>query len=308
MNRPFLSVVIPAFCSGATLPELLDRLERTLSALDGGFEVIAVDDGSPDETWAVLKELKAGRDFLRIVRLTKNSGQHNALLCGLGLTRGRIVVTMDDDLQNPPEEVPKLVRAIEAGYDLAIGAYETKQHSQGRNLAGRLVDAALRRIFKMPADFQLTSFRAAGRGVIDSVVKMGAAFPYITAMLFAHTDRYINVPVLHLPRRAGRSNYTLKRGFRLVFNLLLHYSSYPLYLVMGLCLMAFSASTLLAAMVFWQAFTSGTMLGWASLMVSVSFFSGLTLLALVVHSLYLARLTSQTSRSGAAFTIGELHE
>ena len=303
-----VSVVIPAFRSAAILPELLDRLEQSLSGLDGGFEVIVVDDGSPDETWAVLKKLKAGRNFLRIVRLTKNSGQHNAILCGFGLAHGRIVVTMDDDLQNPPEEVPKLVRAIEAGYDLAIGAYETKQHSKGRNLAGRLVDAALRRIFQMPADFQLTSFRAAGRGVIDSAVKMGVTFPYITAMLFAHTDRYVNVPVVHLPRRTGQSNYTLKRGFRLVFNLFLNYSSYPLYLVMALCLMAFSASTLLAALVVWQALTSGTMLGWASLMVSISFFSGLTLLALVVHSLYLARLTRQTSRSGTAFTIGELHE
>lgn len=305
---PHISVVIPAYRSSGTLPELLERIEKTLTPLASSFEVVVVEDGSPDDTWSVLKTLKQGRAYLKIARLSKNSGQHNAILCGFSLAKGDIVVTMDDDLQNPPEDIPKLVEAVESGYDLAIGAYDSKKHSKGRNKGGEFIDSIQRRIFNLPSDFQLTSFRAARKSIIDNVVSMGTTFPYITSMLFSHTERYVNVPVKHMPRTVGKSNYTLKKAFRLALNLLLNYSSYPLYLVMALCLSAFAVATALAFMVLWQFFTTGALVGWPSTIVSISFFSGLTLLALVVQGFYLARLTHQLTRSGSTFTIGELQE
>ena len=303
-----VSVVIPAYKSRESLPILVQRLEAVLSQSERDYEIIIVDDSSPDDTWEVSKGLKETRPHLKIVRLMRNSGQHNALLCGFSLAQGAIIVTLDDDLQNPPEEVPKLVSAIREGYDLAIGAYQSKQHSAGRNLGGKLVDDVQRRIFKLPSDFQLTSFRAVRRPVVDNVLAMGGVYPYITSMLLSHTSRYLNVPVRHEPRRFGSSNYNLKRSVLLAFNLLLSYSPYPLYMVLALCFGAFAVSMGISSWALWRSVVGFTMPGWASTVVVISFFNGLILLALVIHGLYLSRINQQITRSRVAFTIGELLE
>ena len=308
MGSDFISVVIPAYKSRESLPLLIGELETVLNRAGLTFEIIVVDDSSPDDTWECLKELKQTRPQLKIIRLLKNNGQHNALLCGLSLARGSIVVTMDDDLQNPPEEVPKLIAAIRSGYDLAIGAYDTKQHPASYNVGGKLIDDVLRRIFHLPGDFQLTSFRAIRKVVIENVLDMGGAFPYITSMLLAHASRYVNVPVHHEPRPFGRSNYNLKRSLLLAFNLLLGYSPYPLYLVAGLCFCAFTFSLGITAWVLLRNLVGSTMPGWASTVIAISFFNAWILLALVIHGLYLSRLNQQITRSRVGFTIGEMHE
>lgn len=303
-----ISIVIPAYKSSQSLPILIHRLEDILESSEECYEIIVVDDCSPDNTWETLKTLKASHHRLRIVRLLKNSGQHNALLCGFSIAEGTILVTMDDDLQNPPEEVPKLIKVIKEGYDLAIGSYDSKKHSAGRNLGGKLVDDVLRRIFNLSKDFQLTSFRAARKVVIDNVVAMGGAFPYVTAMLLSHTGRYANVPVRHEPRQFGRSNYSLKRSVVLALNLLLSYSSYPLYAVITLCLSALGFAAGLGILMTCRAFVYGSSVpGWASIIVSIAFFNALILLALAIHGLYLSRLSQQVTRSRVSFTIGELH-
>lgn len=304
-----ISVVIPAYRSSEWLPLLIERLEKVLSRSGRKYEVVVVDDCSPDDTWTVLKAIKEDRPWLKIIRLLRNSGQHNALLCGFSVAKGDVIVTMDDDLQNPPEEIPKLVAQIDEGYDLAIGSYGEKKHSRGRNLAGNLIDDIQRRIFGLPEDFQLTSFRAVRRVVIDNVVAMSSSFPYITSMLLSHTSRYVNVPVRHESRSFGKSNYNLSRSLRLAFNLLLNYSSYPLYFVIALCLVALGMTFGLGGWVVWKVLASAESVpGWASTITAISFFNGLILLALVAQSLYLSRLTQQVSRSRVGFTVGELHE
>lgn len=309
VGMPRISVVIPAYRSAKSLPELVSRLETVLTSCCADFEIVIVDDASPDDTWQVLLALKKDRSKLKIIRLLRNSGQHNAILCGFSVAKGDIVVTMDDDLQNPPEEVPKLIQAIEEGYDLAIGAYDSKKHSAGRNLGGKFIDEIQRHIFRLPRDFQLTSFRAIRKIVVDNVVNMGGVFPYVTSMLFSHTSSYVNVPVRHEPRRYGRSNYNLKRSLLLALNLILSYSSYPLYLVVALCLLALGASAGLGLFVVWKAYwDSGLVPGWASTLSAISFFNGLILLVLVIHSIYLSRLNQQITRSRVSFTIGEIHD
>jgi hypothetical protein len=179
----------------------------------------------------------------------------------------------------------------------------------GRNLGGTLVDDAQRRIFNLPNDFQLTSFRAARKIVVDNVVAMGGVFPYVTSMLLSHTARYINVPVHHEARQFGQSNYNLKRSLLLAFNLFLSYSSYPLYFVIALCIAALGLSMGLSVLVVLRSIYEGSAVpGWASTITAISFFNGLILLALVVHSFYLSRLNQQITRSRVGFTIGELHD
>jgi glycosyltransferase involved in cell wall biosynthesis len=305
-----ISVVIPVYKSEESLPILVPRLEEVFSAMNREAELVLVDDASPDNSWAVLKGLKEkyGK-FLRIARLLKNQGQHNALLCGLSLSQGNLIVTMDDDLQNPPEEIPKLIQAAENGFDLVVGAYDNKKHTTVRNAGGRLIDWVIRRIFNLPDGFQLTSFRVAKRAVVDNVLQMSGVFPYLTCMLLSNASSYTNVAVRHDPRKFGKSNYNLKRSLYLAANLIFSYSSYPLYFVGLLCLLAFALSILIGLKVFFNTLVYGAAVpGWASTVVIVSFFNALILLCLSIFGLYLLRLNQQITRARVSYTISELYE
>lgn len=308
--RVAVSVVVPVYNSQHTLTELIDRLHRVLASIRRSFEIVLVDDGSLDESWAVLRTLKGQYPTtLRIARLLRNSGQHNAILCGFSLARGDAVVTMDDDLQNPPEEIPRLLEAVDRGYDLAIGAYDSKKHSSARNAGSGLVDQVLRRVFDVPRDFQFTSFRVIRHPVVASVSEMGGAFPYITAMLFSNASKYVNVPVRHDPRRIGTSNYNFNRSVRLAFNLVLNYSSYPLTLIAAACAAAFLFALLYGGYVAFRALSYGTPVpGWSATIVVLSFFSGISMLCMAVLALYISRINQQVTRTRRTYIIGEIHE
>lgn len=303
-----VSVVIPVYRSGRSLPELIVRLSKILDSFGGTNEIILVDDSSPDDTWSVLQDLKAQRpSLLRIVRLARNSGQHNAILCGFSMARGDIVVTMDDDLQNPPEEIPNLLAPIRKGYDLAIGAYDSKKHSGVRNAGGGMIDALLRRMYALPPDFQLTSFRAIRNTVVRSVCGMGGSFPYVTAMLLANTSKCLNVPVRHDVRKYGNSNYNLRRSFRLAANLIFSYTSYPLYAIAAMSALAFLFAAVFGTFVLISAVLSGTSVaGWASTIVIISFFQGLLLFCMAILALYVSRINRQITRNRQTYAIGEI--
>ncbi len=306
----YISVVIPVYCSESSIDLLLYELDVVFKQMDCSYEIILIDDNSPDNSWRKLKELKQQYGaVLKIAKLLKNSGQHNAILCGFYLSKGQLVITMDDDLQNPPAEIPKLVAAIEQGYDLVIGSYEVKQHSTTRNLSGSIIDGLQRKMFNLPRTFQLTSFRAIKRIVIDNVCQMGGVFPYITSMLFSHTTRYVNVLVQHDSRKFGQSNYNLKRSFILAANLIINYSSYPLYFVAFLCLLAFGFSICYGMYILFFSLIYGVSIpGWTSLIVLISFFNALILLCLLIFGIYISRLSQQITRSRVSYTIEEMHE
>ena len=303
-----VSVVIPVYRSAESLELLIARLRATLLEMGRPFEIILVDDCSPDNSWEVLQSLKAQSPYgLKIVRLLKNSGQHNAILCGFSLVTGDVVITMDDDLQNPPEEIPRLVEAVDRGYDLVIAAYDAKKHSGFRNAGGNLIDNIQRTIFKLPKEFQLTSFRAASRVVVTRAREMGGVYPYITSMLFANAAKYTNVPVRHDARPFGRSNYSLKRSLLLAANLIFSYSSLPLYLIGGLCFASFVFATVFGLFVLVRTLQHGsTVPGWASLAVILSYFNALLQLCLVIMCLYLSRVYQQITRSQVSYAIAEI--
>lgn len=307
---PLISVVIPVYRASQSLEILIDRLHQVLKQMEDDYEIILVDDCSPDDSWLVLKTLKQqyGKS-LKLARLLVNVGQHNAILCGLSLSTGEIVITMDDDLQHPPDQIPKLVESIDQGFDLVIGAYESKKHSRIRQSSGQLIDWIIIKIFGLPSNFQLTSFRATTRPVVDNVCQMGGVFPYITAMMLVSASRYTNVVVRHDPRPFGKSNYNLKRSFRLAANLIFSYSSYPLYLVVLLCFIAFLFSVILGVWTLGKVLLYGASVpGWASTVVIVSFFNGFILLCLVSFGVYLSRISQQLTGIRQPYTIRELDE
>ncbi len=307
---PKISVVIPVYRSEQSLGTLVARITRVFEEMGRPVEIVLVDDASPDNSWKILKELKQDHEgILKIVRLLTNRGQHNAILCGMSLSTADYVVTMDDDLQNPPEEIPRLIKALEQGYDLVIGAYESKKHAAFRNLGGRLIDWIIRRIFGLPGEFQLTSFRAVKRVVVQRVLQMSAVFPYITCMLLSNASNYVNVPVRHEPRRFGHSNYRMKQSLYLAANLIFSYSAYPLYFIGVLCLIAFLLSVVIGVRAIYNTLVYGAAVpGWASTIVIVSFFNGLLMLCLSIFGLYLLRMHQQITRTRVSYTISELYE
>jgi len=304
-----ISIVIPVYNSSKSLPELLERLHATLEEEDK-FEIILVDDASIDDSWTILEGLKASRfPALRLVQLSKNAGQHNALLCGFSLAKGEIVVTMDDDLQNPPEEVPKLLAKAREGFDLVVGAYDSKEHSRSRNSAGQIVDQTIRWIYRLPRGFQLTSFRAIRSTVIRNVCQMNGVYPYITTMILSHASSYANVAVRHESRRYGRSNYTLKRCLLLVVNLLLNYSSIPVYFVSLLSLLFLCISGGFGVLVVIRTLLQGSSVpGWTTLVGLISLLQSVTLFCLFICTFYLSRINQQLSRSKVSFTISRISD
>ena len=196
-----ISVVVPTYKSAAYIGKLVRGLLDTFNRLGEKCEIVLVDDCSPDTTtWPALTKLyEQYGPTLKIIRLLKNSGQHNAILCGLESASGEVIITMDDDLQHPPEEIPKLLQKLDEGYDLVIGAYDEKQHEGYRNLGGEIVDALIRRIYRLPRTLKLTSFRAMTKSLVEVARKSQNPYPYVTCILLDQASRVTNVPV-YTPR------------------------------------------------------------------------------------------------------------
>lgn len=309
MAGPSVSVVVPVYGSEESLGELVERLFATLEPLGRPFEIILIDDRSPDDSWNVLKaQRERYGERIRIALLTRNQGQHNALLCGFSMATGDVVVTIDDDLQNPPEEIPKLLDAIDHGYDLAIACYEAKQHTAGRNAGGRFIDGLIRRMFELPDDFGLTSFRAADAALIREANSMGGVFPYVTCMLLTHSGRPTNVTVRHDPRKYGSSNYTLQRSLSLAANLLFSYSSLPIRAVAILAAFGVVVATIAAITTAAIALAGPTVPGWASTLLVVTASNAITLTCLTILAIYVGRTNRDLSGTHTRFSIREIND
>lgn len=305
-RRPLLSVVIPVYCSEATLDSLYKRLTSVLSRHGLSYELVFVEDGSPDNAWRVLEEL-ARTDFQHVVaiRLMRNYGQHNALMCGFRYTRGDIVLTMDDDLQNPPEEIPKLVQyCVDGEYDLVYARYEEKRHHAGRNLGSWLVNTFFRFVFR--SEVTVTSFRAMRRELLDAILPYNLNFTFVDGLLAWNTQRVGHVLVEHHSRENGHSGYSFAKLLSLALNLFTNFSLLPLQVA--------SATGFLAALVglgtggyyLVQAlFHNIAVPGYASTIVAVMVLGGLQLLALGIIGEYIGRVHLNINRK-PQYTVREV--
>lgn len=294
-----LSVVVPVFCSGPTLGELHARLSRVLEQQAANWELILVDDGSNDGTFQTMQALRAHDPRVRVLRFARNMGQHAATLCGLQRARGRVAVTLDDDLQFRPESIPDLLAALESGVDLVIARIDgRKQHAGWRNVASRIVQRMIDGILGKPAQLQLTSFRAMNRRALDALTVYRGSQVYLPALIFGRIpiDRIANVPVPHDARPSGRSGYTLEKLIALASQLIINHSTWPLRVVNVLGLGMSAASLAFGAHVIVEVLREGRAVpGWASLAVLVALLSGIVLLSLGVLGEYLRRLLVEAS-------------
>jgi glycosyltransferase involved in cell wall biosynthesis len=292
MTKPALtlSIVIPVFNGERTVGELVGALAAL--TIPGGHEIVLVNDGSPDGSLAVCRELLREAEVpLVLVNLARNYGEHNAVLTGLRHARGAWVITMDDDLQNPPNEIVRLLEhAQQSGKQVIYTCYETKEHAAWRNLGSRFTNRVADILLDKPKGLYLSSFRCLSAFVVEQVTRYAGPFPYVDGLILQVTQSIGSFEVKHLPRAVGRSNYTLRRLIRLWLNMFVNFSVMPLRLstLTGLALSFFGA--LATVSVFIEAMFYDTPPGWGSLMAAVLLLSGVQLLILGIVGEYLGRL------------------
>ena len=285
-----LSIVVPLYNAAATLP----ALHREISALEvpGGHELIVVNDGSRDETEAVaLKLTRESALPMTFLSLSRNFGEHNAVLAGLRAVSGRYAVTMDDDLQNPPSEALKLLAVAEAEKrDVVFGVYDRKEHSWWRNAGSWLTNRIADFVVDKPRKLYLCSFRCLSRFVVDEIAKARTPYPYIDGLIFQVTQSVGTVQVRHVERAQGRSGYNFRKLMRLWISMLVNVSVLPLRL-MTLAGMITSAFGFLAVIeVLFEYLFQQQPTGWSSLMAAILLLSGTQLLLLGIMGEYVGRI------------------
>jgi undecaprenyl-phosphate 4-deoxy-4-formamido-L-arabinose transferase len=285
-----LSVVVPVYRGAATIGRLVEALSALRPA--GGLEIVLVNDGSPDNSAEVCRELVQRTAVpLTYVEHARNFGEHNAVMTGLRQARGAYTITMDDDLQNPPEEVIRLYDHARLGrWDVVYTRYGVKQHAGWRNLGSRFANAVADRLLDKPKGLYLSSFRCMSAFVVRAVTRYQGPYPYIDGLIMQVTQRIDSIKVRHLPRIEGRSNYNLVRLVRLWLNLATSFSLAPLHLaVYAGVFMALLGAVGAAATIFEALFLHDTPSGWASTMTVILLVAGVQSMILGVLGEYVGR-------------------
>jgi len=301
-----LSIVVPVYRGATTIGRLVDALTDLGPA--GGLEVVLVNDGSPDNSADVCRDLlTTARIPLTYIEHARNYGEHNAVMTGLRHARGDYVITMDDDLQNPPEEVVKLYDHTRlGGWDVVYTRYVVKQHAGWRNLGSRFANAVADRLLDKPAGLYLSSFRCMSAMVVQAVTRYSGPYPYVDGLIMQVTQRIDSIEVRHLPRLEGRSNYTLTRLVRLWLNLATSFSLAPLRLAIfaGLGLSVLGAIGAVATIAE-ALFVHQTPSGWASTMTVLLLVSGVQAVILGMIGEYVGRtfLSANGKPQGTVRTI-----
>jgi glycosyltransferase involved in cell wall biosynthesis len=292
-----LSVVIPCYGTAKVLPELLTRLDDALGQLAVPYEIILVDDCAGDGLDATVERELPHHRNAHYVELMFNAGQFRALMCGLAHARGRFVVTMDDDLQHPPEEIGTLYDHLRHSpyLDAVFGDYEKKQHSTGRNFGSLFLRMVNTWIFHKPPGLVMSSFRCLSRPLVDTLLANQTRYPVIGALILASTRRIENVTVRHDPRKYGKSNYNLVRLVRATLDNVLSFSSLPLQIIsiLGVCVSILSFVIGIVYVLIHLIRGSGVP-GWTSLFLAINFYAGLGLLSVGVAGEYLLRILGES--------------
>ncbi|MDF2438183.1 MAG: hypothetical protein K0Q95_2559 [Bacteroidota bacterium] len=291
MKTSFISIVIPVFNSKETLNELCEKLHRTLTALDKPYEIILVDDGSKDDSWNEINRIKRTQNYsVSGIKLSKNFGQHNALLCGFAFCKGDAIITMDDDLQHPPEEIPKLVQLYEStNADIVYGLPENKKHSSLRNAGSYFV--------RTTSDHTNTkvnggsSFRMIRSSLTKQLIENHRHnFLFIDAVLAWYTGNIEVVTVAHHNRKSGKSGYTFIKLFRTYLDILVNYSAGPLRILTYGGLFLSIVSFAIGLRFIYKKIFHHVPLGYTSLIVCILFSTSLILFCFGIIGQYLYKL------------------
>jgi glycosyltransferase involved in cell wall biosynthesis len=283
-----LSVIIPVYRSQDTIGALVTRLQAALSAVP--FEIVLVNDGSPDQSEAVCRALAKTYAHVHFISLRKNYGEFNAVMCGLNWSKGAYCVMIDDDFQNAPEEILKLMETAEnGGYDVVYTYYTKKEHAAYRNLGSKFVNWITSYLISKPKDLYLSSFKLIRKEVVQEVIKYKGPYPYIDGLIFRTTRNIGTVQVTHSKREKGMSNYTWRKLISLFLNILFCYSSLPIRLFMPIGIGLFGAGFLLLIFLFFQWVIGPDPKGWQVVTAAIIFIGGIQCTLMSVLGEYIGK-------------------
>lgn len=286
-----LTIVIPVFNSEKILPELLDRLEPVLMAIGQEFEVILVNDGSRDKSWLVIEELSVEKKCVRGINLARNYGQHNAILAGVRSAKFDITITMDDDLQHPPEELPKLIQALTPEFDVVYAPPLQEQHGFLRDVASVVTKTALQGAMGAEIAQKSSAWRIFRTKVRDAFADYRSPLASVDVLLTWGTVRFSAIPLRHDPRAEGKSNYTFGKLVRHSFNMMTGFSIVPLQVASMIGFLFTIFGFLILVFVLGRYLLEGTSVqGFPFLASAIAIFSGVQLFALGIIGEYLARM------------------
>lgn len=289
------SVVIPVYRSEKTLDFLIERLGAVLPTLADEYEVVLVNDGSPDDSWGAIERLAKQSPWVRGVNLMRNYGQHNATLCGIRAARYEVIFVMDDDLQNPPEEMPKLLAKLNEGYDVVYGVSRKRQQAWYKSLISAFLKRAIAYIMGQQAVRDIGAFKAFRADLRNAFDTFNGPAVLVDVLLSWGTTRFASVTVEEAPRTVGKSNYNLSKLIRVFLLVLTSYTTAPLRFasILGFVFTLFGFFVFIYVLVTY--FLYGSVEGFPFLSSIIAIFSGVQLFALGIIGEYLARLFDRSS-------------
>jgi glycosyltransferase involved in cell wall biosynthesis len=291
-----ISAIVPVYRSAPILPDLYGRLTAALALLAERYEIILVEDCGGDDSWPVIESLAERDDRVHGIRMSRNFGQHNALLCGIRAAKYSTIVTLDDDLQNPPEEIAKLVALLSDDVDVVYGTPETEQHGFLRDQGSRITKLALQSAMSADTARNVSSFRAFRTRIREGFAAYRGPYVSIDVLLTWGTTKFSHVRVRHEPRAAGQSNYTFRTLVTHAFNMMTGFSTLPLQIasVIGFLFTIFGFGILVFVLGTYIANGGSSVPGFAFLASIIAIFSGAQLFALGIIGEYLARMHFRT--------------
>ncbi len=297
MSRPVISVVVPVYMSVDSLSELVRRIDLTLSESVSSFELILVEDGSPDESWSMIEALASQNRFVRGVRLSRNFGQHPAIAAGLEVSRGEWIVVMDCDLQDQPEEIPKLLAKAKEGFDQVVAVRENRQDSNWKRLSSVLYVRILSYLSGRTINPAVGNFGIYHRRVIDAITSLGEQGRTFGLLALWVGFRRTEVPVVHVARPYGRTSYSFRKLLRMGLSGILAYSDKPLRLTVKAGGLMSLTSVLAGVTLALRHFLFGPVqVGWTSVVVSVMFLSGIILGSVGIVGLYVGQIYEESKK------------
>lgn len=290
-SLPSISVIVPVYCGEATLPELVQRLTATLDTVTSAYEILLVNDGSPDHSWGVIESLAKKYGVVHGVDLMRNFGQHNALLAGIRAARYELCVTIDDDLQHNPEDIPQLLARLNEGFDVVYGAPLAEKHGLWRDMASVITKATLATVMNASSGRHVSAFRIFYTRLRDAFVQYNGPAVSIDVLLTWGTSRFGYVQVKHEKRTYGTSHYTFRKLVAHAFNLMTGFSTIPLRLATGagFFFILFGIGIFLYVFIRYL-IQGGAVPGFTFLASTIAIFSGVQLFALGIMGEYLARM------------------
>lgn len=301
-----ISIVIPVYRSQQSLRELYQRLIRVLTVQKLSFEILFVEDCGEDNSWAVIQELCVADSRIIGIRMSRNYGQHNALLAGIRSAKGQNIATLDDDLQHSPEELPKLLSKLLGGYDVVYGSPKSEQHGLLRNIASQITKIALKSAMGVDTARNVSAFRVFRTELRDAFSAYRSPSVNIDVLLSWATTRFIAIQVEHKERKYGQSGYTARKLIRHSMNMMTGFSTLPLKLASYIGFLFSIFGMLVLVYVIGRYLLSGSVVpGFPFLASIIALFSGAQLLALGIIGEYLARM-HQRSMDQAAYNICEI--